>query len=47
MNKLKFSYQYDEMDCGPACFRMIASTFGIQLSSAEVKKQFLHSKNGD
>lgn len=46
MNKLKFSYQFDEMDCGPACFRMIASTFGIQLSSAEVKNNSYILKTG-
>jgi ATP-binding cassette subfamily B protein len=48
MQKLKFFYQFDDMDCsasatrvlrscGPAHIRMIASCFGIFPSPAEVK----------
>lgn len=28
MKRLKFTRQYDRMDCGPACVRMVASAFG-------------------
>ena len=26
--KLKFTRQFDQMDCGPACIRMVASVYG-------------------
>ena len=25
---MKFSRQFDQMDCGPACIRMVASAYG-------------------
>ena len=25
---LKFTRQFDQMDCGPACIRMVASAYG-------------------
>lgn len=25
---MKFTRQFDQMDCGPACIRMVASTYG-------------------
>ena len=28
MPKLRFTRQFDQMDCGPACIRMVASAFG-------------------
>ena len=27
-NRLRFTRQFDQMDCGPACIRMVASAFG-------------------
>ena len=26
--RLKFTRQFDQMDCGPACIRMVASAYG-------------------
>ena len=26
--KLKYTRQFDQMDCGPACIRMVASAYG-------------------
>jgi ATP-binding cassette subfamily B protein len=46
MAKMKFFYQFDDMDCGPACLRMIASYYGSFPSAAEVKENSFILKNG-
>ena len=35
---MTYRQQFDESDCGAACLAMIASSFGRQLSIAEIRK---------
>lgn len=44
--KLTFFFQHDEMDCGPACLRMILSCFGSFLSPSDVKESAYALKTG-
>ncbi|MCL2312926.1 MAG: peptidase domain-containing ABC transporter [Firmicutes bacterium] len=46
MAKIRFYFQYDEMDCGPACIRMIASYYNIFPSAAEIKNNSYILKTG-
>lgn len=46
MRQIKFSYQLDESDCGPACIRMIASFWGIDIHPSDIKNSVYVQKNG-
>jgi len=43
---MKFYFQLDGMDCGPACLRMILSHYGSYLSPSEAKESSFILKNG-
>lgn len=42
---MKFTRQFDQMDCGPACIRMVASVYGRHSFSEEAFSGFW--LNGD
>ena len=35
---MKYRQQFDSSDCGAACFSMIASFYGLNLNSAEIRQ---------
>lgn len=41
-----FVHQYDKMDCGPACIRMIAKYYGKSYSMSELRDKCYISKQG-
>lgn len=41
-----FVHQYDKMDCGPACIRMIAKFYGKNYSMSELREKCHISKQG-
>ena len=43
---MKFYFQHDEIDCGPACLRMILSYYGSYISPAEAKDSSYVLKTG-
>jgi ATP-binding cassette subfamily B protein len=46
MGKFKFIKQYDMMDCGPSCLRMIASYHGKSISQSYIKGITKFSRTG-
>lgn len=43
---IKFSSQYDQMDCGPACLKMIASYYGKDYSLQYLRENCFLTKDG-
>lgn len=43
---MTFYFQHDEMDCGPACLRMVLSHYGSYLSPSEAKENSYILKTG-
>ena len=46
MSKIKFTRQFDQMDCGPACVKMVASYFGKEYSLSYLRSQSLLTRDG-
>jgi ATP-binding cassette subfamily B protein len=46
MNKYSFQKQYDTIDCGPSCLKMIADYYGKKYSLEFFREQCYISKEG-
>ena len=46
MRKVPFTPQYDSMDCGPSCIKMIAQFYGKNYSLETLRKKCFTSREG-